>query len=117
MINKQDFANFFEQNIEIVKGDTLSFNFQIAGLDGDAPTFKMTVKENYDDTDVLCAAESGQGITLVESVDGTNTYAVHFAPTQTNIKLGRFYYDLKMYVNSDVITLMRGRFTVLYKVG
>ena len=47
MINKQDFANFFEQNIEIVKGDTLSFNFQIAGLDGDAPRKTTTTQTPF----------------------------------------------------------------------
>lgn len=118
MINKQDYANFFEQNIDIVQGDTLAFNFSIVGLDGDTPTFKMVVKEHYDDLDPLCTAESGQGIELVETAGNTNTYSVHFDPVQTeNIKLGRFYYDLKMYVNGDTLTLMRGRFSVLYRVG
>ena len=38
MINKQDYINSINQNIEMVRGDTLEFNFQIVGADS-TPTF------------------------------------------------------------------------------
>lgn len=119
MINKQDFINAFNQNIEMVKGDTLAFNFQVQGLDGGEPTFIFTVKENPDDN-ILFTADLNDGITL-NSYDANKdvaTYNIRISPAKTrNLDLARYYYDLEMNVNGDVFTLMRGRFTLLYKVS
>ena len=38
MLNKQNFLNAINQNIEMVRNDTLAFNFEIQGLQGDLPT-------------------------------------------------------------------------------
>lgn len=119
MINKQDFINAINQDIEIVKGDTLAFNFQLQGLDGSEPTFAFTVKEHPDD-DILFSAELGDGIELdnYDEVKDLATYTIHITPTKTKtLDLARYYYDLEMQVNGDVLTLMRGRFTLLYEVS
>lgn len=119
MINKQDFINAINQDIDIVKGDTLSFNFQLQGLEGSEATFSFTVKEHPDDI-ALVTAELGDGIELVDynATKDIATYCVHILPAKTKgLDLARYYYDLEVQANNDVLTLMRGRFTLLYEIS
>jgi len=119
MLNKQDFLNAIYQDIDIVKGDTLAFNFQLHGLNGAVPTFLFTCKENPDGVTYF-TSDSDDGITLEEYDEQTDTatYSVYIAPNKTEgLELARYYYDLKMQLNGDIYTLMRGRFALLYKVG
>ena len=118
MLNKHDYLNAIEQNIDMVKGDTLAFNFQIKGLEGDEPTITFTCREHYDG-DLVFNCESGQGIEQVDydELNDITTYSVWVAPAKTkSLDLARYYYDLELKVNNDVITLMRGRLTLLYEV-
>lgn len=119
MINKQDFINAINQDIEIVKGDTLAFNFQVQGLDGSEATFTLTVKEHPDD-DILFTADLGDGITLdsYDELRDVATYNLRITPAKTKtLDIARYYYDLEMNVNGDVFTLMRGRFTLVYEIS
>lgn len=119
MVNNQNFLNSINQNIDMVKGDTLAFNFQIQGLNGDEATFKFTVKEHPDE-EILFAANLEDGISLVDydALKDIATYSVHISPENTKgLALGRYYYDLEMQVNTDVLTLMRGRLTLLYEIS
>ena len=114
MINKQDYINSINQNIEMVRGDTLEFNFQIVGADS-TPTFAFVVSEEYGDSPVITAT-SGSGISLVETSGDIKTYAVNISPAQTaGLALGIYYYNLVMYLNGTY-TLMRGEFNILYEV-
>ena len=86
MLNKQDYINAIYQDIEIVRGDTLAFNFDIT-------------LEEYD-------AEKDVAI-----------YSVVVEPAKTKtMDLARYYYDLELSTDDDVITLMRGRLTLVYGV-
>ena len=122
MVNNQDFYNADRRDIEIVRGDTMSFNFQLVGLEGIAPS-KVTfmVKENYNDADAdaLVNLEIGAGITQIDYDTDTDTFTfcVHLRPAQTDeLDLARYYYDLQIAVDGDVFTLMKGRFTLDYDV-
>lgn len=118
MLNKQDFNNAIYQDIDMVKGDTLAFNFQVRGLDGAEPTFTFTCREHYNG-DMLFNCESGQGIEQVDydEYNDLATFAVWVDPVKTkDLDLARYYYDLEMQVDRDVLTLMRGRLTLLYEV-
>ena len=118
MLNKQDFLNNIYQDIDIVRGDSLTFGFEVIGLNGATPDFTFTCKDHYDG-DIIFTATNDSGITL-EEYDETSDkaiYSVWIAPNKTNnLELTRYYYDLEMRLDEDVITLMRGRFTLLYDV-
>ena len=118
MLNKQDYLNAITQNIDMVRGDTLAFNFSVKGLDGVEPAITFTCKEHYDGA-ALFDCESGSGIELVDydSAKDVSTFAVWVDPTKTkDLDLARYYYDLELRAGDDVITLMRGRLTLLYDV-
>ena len=118
MINKQDFINAITQDIDIVKGDTLEFAFQLQGLEGAEPTIVFSCALNYYD-DPLFTVDTEDGITR-EEYDSTKdiaTYTIRVAPSNTEpLDLNRYYYDLEMRLGDEVITLMRGRLTLLYEV-
>lgn len=119
MLNKQDYINAIYQDIDIVRGDTLAFNFQLQGLGGETPdalTFSCAEHYNYDP---LFTADLSDGITLEEynAAKDIATYSVKIAQDKTkDIDIGRYYYDMELQTNNDVITLMRGRLTLLYEV-
>ena len=123
MINKQDFINAINKNIEMVRGDTLAFNFQLTGLKSrDAyedliATF--AVAEHYDD-ESLIEVTNDNGIVLEDynTAKDTATFSVNVAPNYTKtLDLTRYYYDLQIKDNNNVITLMRGRLTLVYDVA
>lgn len=118
MLNNHDFINAIYQDIEMVRGDTLAFNFTIKGLNGETPNITFTCSEYYDG-EVLFSCESGYGIEQVayDSYNDITTFAVWVDPVKTkDLDLARYYYDLELSVGDDVITLMRGRLTLVYDV-
>lgn len=127
MISRQDFLNAVTQDIDIVKGDTLSFNFQLTGLKlgtpaAKRPTFTFSVADEQSIFFTATSAhgeEDADGITLADYNESKDvaTYVVYIAPTKTKtLDLARYYYDLQMELGDDVYTLMRGRFTLLREV-
>lgn len=123
MINKQDFINAITQNIDMVRGDTLAFNFQLSGL-GSRSAYEdllitFSVAEHYDAV-ALIEVYQDEGITLddYETEKDTATFSVILAPNMTKtLDLARYFYDLQIKYNEDVITLMRGRLTLVYDVA
>lgn len=116
-----DFYNAVRKDITMIRGDSMAFNFQLKGLNGATPTnIIFTCKEHYDD-DTSCFTQSlsGGGITAT-SYDADNdveTYCIRVRPDQTeNLDLARYYYDLRLFVGQDVITLLKGRLTIEYNV-
>lgn len=118
-MNKQDFNNAITQDIEMVKGDTLSFNFQLQGLEGAEPSIYFTCREHYNDDAPLFVSSYGYGIALEEYDEESDlaTYSVRVDPIKTkSLNLGRYYYDLELRYGDDVLTLMRGRLSLVYEV-
>ena len=119
MINKQDYINAITQNIEMVKGDTLAFNFQLQGLGGDNPdTIIFSCAEHYGDSPIF-TVNLNDGISNVDYdvAKDLATYSVRIAPQKTaSLDVNRYYYDMQLTVNDDVITLMRGRLALLNEV-
>ena len=121
MINRQDFINSIIQDIDMVRGDTLAFNFQLQGLGGEMPdAITFSCAEHYNETPLFNAdLEEENGIELEEydAAKDIATYVVRIDPAKTvSLELGRYYYDLEMTIGDDVITLMRGRLTLVYEV-
>lgn len=123
MINKQDYINAITQNIDMVRGDTLAFNFQLNGL-GSLVEYEnllvtFAVAEHYDDEHII-EIDSNNGITLEEYDVNSDTalFSVNIAPNLTKtMNLGRYYYDMQIKNTTDIITLMRGYLTLLYDVA
>ena len=118
MLNKQDYMNAIYQDIEMVRGDTLSFDFQVQGLNGTIPSIVFSCAESYNDAPIFTTDTSGD-ITResYDSLTDTATYNVFIRPNKTKtLPLNRYYYDLQLSTDEDVITLMRGRLTLVYDV-
>lgn len=123
MINKQDFINAINKNIEMVRGDTLAFNFQLMGLKSrdayEDLIVTFAVAEHYDD-ESLIEITNDNGIVLEDynTAKDTATFSVNVAPNYTKtLDLTRYYYDLQIKDDNNVITLMRGRLTLVYDVA
>lgn len=123
MINKQDYINSINQNIDMVRGDTLAFNFQLSGLGSlseyEALLVTFAVAEHYDDEHII-EIDSTNGITLEEydTFSDTALFSVSVAPNiSKTMDLGRYYYDMQIKNTTDIITLMRGYLTLLYDVA
>lgn len=113
------FYNAIREEIEVVKGDSLAFNFQLQGLLGTEPTnIYFTCREKPESEDFYFRRELGNGVTKLAYDANTDisTYGVRVRPDQTELTAGRYYYDLQLEVNDDVITLMKGRFIVDWDV-
>lgn len=123
MINKQDFLNAWTQEIEMVKGDTLAFNFQLAGLGSEeayqALTCVFAVSEHYEANNVV-EITNYNGISMVEydAAHDIATFGVSVAPGSTrSLPLTRYYYELKIKdTDNNVVTLMRGHLTLLFNL-
>ncbi len=123
MVNKQNYINAINQNIDMVRGDTLAFNFQLAGLGNlaeyEALDVLLAVAEHYDD-EALIEITKTDGIALedYDAENDTALFSVCVAPQYTkNMDLERYYYDLQIKDTDNVITLMRGRLTLLWDVA
>lgn len=123
MINRQDFINAINQNIDMIRGDTLAFNFQLTGL-GSQDAYEdllitFAVAEHYDDEELI-EITNADGIDLEEynTATDTATFSVYIAPNKTKtLDLASYYYDLQIKDDTNVITLMRGRLTLKWDVA
>lgn len=105
--------NMAENNITMVRGNTLSFGMEFDGLDQDLSTAFFTIKREVDGAAIV-QKTLGDGITKVE----TGKYRVRVAPEDTaNIDVQRYYYDLQIGVNTDVYTILRGALDIVWNIS
>ena len=114
------FNNAIKRDISMVRGDTLSFGFQVTGLAGAEPdAIYFSCKENLEDDTYIFSISLDNGI-VKRSYDQTTdtlTYGVRVAPELTeNVDLGKYFYDLQMDINDDVLTLMKGKLSIEWEV-
>lgn len=120
MYNEGYFYNALKRDIAMVKGDTMSFGFQLSGLEGETPdkvTFscKSTIEDDY--TVFTVSTDDTIDFVSYDAETDTLTYTVRIPPYKTaELELGRYYYDLKAEVNGDIITLMIGRLSIEFSV-
>ena len=103
-----------DQNISMIRGDTLSFGFELYEKTGagelviyseDLDTAFLSCKKNYIDEIYVFQKSLGDGITKKE----TGKYVVRVAPEDTeDIEAGKYYYDLEIGVNNDKYTILKG---------
>ena len=98
-------------NLEMIKGDTLSFAFEVEFDEAPQKLEKadFTCKAYFDDNDALFHKELEKGINFSKQ-DGTKLYyIVRVAPEDTeNLEAGMYYYDLSIELNGDVFTILNG---------
>ena len=100
-------------DIQMIKGDTLSFGLEIEGLDQDLDSACFSCAVSTASEQPLFVKTLGDGI---EKVDQTH-YRVRVAPADTAELSSMIYrYDFQIGVNGDVFTLIYGNFTVLPEV-
>lgn len=119
MLNKQNFLNAITQDIEMVRNDTLAFNFQLQGLNGAMPSDIIFYCTDNPNNTAIFTLDLTSGITLEDYDDETDTltYSVRVAPEVTeNLDIARYYYDMTMIYDTDRLTLMRGRLDLLYNI-
>lgn len=108
--------NYYKNDIRNVKGDTFSCAFVIEDLGQYIETAKFTCRDSLNDnSNVLFQKTLNDGINLVSDdiVNDIKKYAVRVAPSDTkDLQAGTYYYDLEIGVNSDIFTLMKGRFII-----
>ena len=95
-------ANF---QINMVRGDTLSFGLDFENLDQDLTSAFFSVKVNATDDDYVFQKSLNDGIEKVNE----NEYIVRVAPEDTrNVSAGQYFYDLQIGINADIFTIMKG---------
>lgn len=99
------------QNITMVKGDTLAFNVQVFDDEGEPVTVDsayMTCKKRPTSTDKVFQKSLFNGIEQSEGM-----MLVRVAPEDTKeVDEGEYFYDLQIGVGEDVFTLMIGVLTL-----
>lgn len=99
-------------NMDMVRGDTLSFGFEVDGIDNLDTAF-FSCKRNPDDSEYLFQKRLGDGI--YEAEEGK--YGVRLAPEDTrNIDSGLYYYDVEIGVNGDIFTILEGRLKLIQDI-
>lgn len=120
MVNKQDYLNAITQNIEMVRGDTLAFNFKLQGLtqaECEALEASFAITDNYAEG-AQVVVDTEDGIALESYTDGVALFSVALSPEITaDMDVARYFYDLQIKDTSNVITLMRGALTLLPEVA
>ena len=114
------FYNPIRRDARIVKGDTLSFGFQLQGLGGKTPDgVYFTCKETPESETPLFSQSLDDTIDERDYNEATDTltYSVRIPPYATSgLELGRYFYDLRVYIDGDVITLMNGRLSIEHEI-
>lgn len=105
-------------NLEMTKGDTLSFGVKIYDLGQNLDSAYFTCRANYYDGAVIFQKSLGSGITLADiDINGSYIYRVRVAPEDTeNMSIGKYYYDMQITANGDVFTILKGVLTIDYEV-
>ena len=108
--------NYYKNNIRNVKGDAFSSAIVVENLEQDITNIYFTCRDSLNDnSNILFEKSLNNGITYMyyDEETYTRTYIVRLAPEDTkDLQAGTYYYDEKVEVNGDVITIMKGRFII-----
>lgn len=108
-------------NLEMIKGDTLSFAVEIEFDDRPQELEKafFTCKKNLDDDEVVFQKTLGvgKGISFRTQERNKLYYVVRIAPEDTkDIEAGNYFYDMQIELNGDVFTILTGALKVRYGI-
>lgn len=92
----------------MVRGDTLSFGFEIQGTE-QLDTAYFSCKTDAYDSEYVFQKSLNDGITAA----GNGKYRVRVAPGDTaDIEAGTYYYDLEIGENGDIYTILKGKLKI-----
>lgn len=97
--------NYPNYQIDMVRGDSLSFGLEFEGLGQNLDSADFTVKKDDSDATVLIHKDLTDGISKTEDYK----YIVRLAPEDTaNLDAGYYHFDMQVGVNTDIFTIMLG---------
>lgn len=96
-----------ELNIKIIKGDSLSFTFEVEDLETDLDSVYFTVKNTPEDTEALIQKSLTNGISKVTDTK----YLVMLSSLDTKyLEVKNYFYDLEITIGNSVHTVIKGLF-------
>lgn len=102
-----------EQNLMMIKGNTLSYGLQIDGIGQQLDASYFTIRKDLDSDEFEVQKTIGDGIWFDHAEDDTVFYGVRVAPEDTeDIESGLYHYDWTIEVNGDVFTVLYGVLTI-----
>lgn len=100
-----------DENITMIRGDTLSFNVQVKDDEGNAVTVDsahFTCKKRVTGDENIFHKSLGAGISQSDGLIN-----VRVAPEDTReVDAGHYFYDLQIGIGVDVFTIMSGVLTI-----
>ena len=108
--------NYYQNDIRNPRGDTYSSTLDVEGLGQDLDGVYFTCRASRNDNaEILFQKKLYDGISLAEYDADTDTrkYSIRISPDDTkNLQSGTYYYDLRILINQDIFTVMRGKFII-----
>lgn len=98
-------------NLEMIRGDTLSFAVEIEFDDKPQELEKafFTCKKNLDDGEIVFQKTLEDGISFKKQERNKMYYVVRIAPEDTkDVETGNYFYDMQIELNWDVFTILIG---------
>lgn len=106
-------------NLEMIRGDTLSFAVEIEIDDNPQKLEKafFTCKKNLDDGDAVFQKTLEDGISFRKQELNKMYYVVRISPYDTkDIEAGNYFYDMQIELNDDVFTILTGALKVRHGI-
>lgn len=105
-----------EKNIDLTRGDSWGFNFEITASDDSQVTLDacyFSCKEHPDDDEYIFQKSLDNGITALSG----GGYYVKIEPADTeNLEQNKYYYDLEATIGGDVYTFLKGKLNIKWDV-
>ncbi len=102
------------EELELIKGDTLVFDFEIEGLKQDLESCFFSCKKDKTKLEYDFQKSLNNGITKIDTTDNSRVYQVKISPEDTkNMKAGYYYYDIQIKVGDDVFTPLLNQLKII----
>lgn len=101
-----------DYNMAMVAGDTLCFGIEVDGLEDEVTGASFAAKLDLD-SDLVFEKTLGDGIEAT-----TDGYMITLPPEDTeSLEAGQYYYQLKLEVEDDVFTILKGILKIERSIG
>lgn len=102
------------EELELIKGDTLVFDFEIEGLKQDLESCFFSCKKDKTSSEYAFQKSLKNGITKIDTTDNSILYQIKISPEDTkNMKSGYYYYDMQIKVQGDIFTPLLGQLKII----
>lgn len=93
------------EELELIKGDTFVFDFEIEETKQDLESCFFTCVKNKSDTNYVFIKSLNNGIKKVKTTGNSVIYSVRVAPEDTrNLENKEYFAELKIKIDNDVFT-------------